>query len=180
MNPIRSLSLNLTLASVFLFSTAVLAEGHSTSKLVKLAVVNDNILRSGRPVAGDLAQLQEDTGVTTVINLESSTEYINQEAKVTKSLGLTYFSVPFISYLPPKDADVNKVLGLLRDSTHFPVLVHCQHGEDRTGMIIGLYRVEVEGWAPAKAYQEMLAMGFTKELVPLDNYFKKRTGYNGH
>ena len=180
MNLFHSASLNLILTATFLFSTNVLAEANTPSRLVKLAIVNDNILRSGRPLGNDLAQLQIDTGITTVINLESSADYINQEAKVTKSLGLTYYSVPFISYLPPKDADVNKVLSLLRDSTHFPVLVHCQHGQDRTGMIVGLYRVEVEGWTPAKAYQEMLAMGFTKELIPLDNYFKKRTGYNGH
>lgn len=180
MNLIRSASLKFILATTFLFSANALAEAVATPRLVKLGVVNENILRSGRPVGNDLAQLQKDTGVKTVINLESAADYINQEAKVTKSLGLTYYSVPFISYLPPKDADVNKVLSLLRDSNQFPVLIHCQHGEDRTGMIIGLYRVEVEGWTPAKAYQEMLAMGFTKELIPLDNYFKKRTGYNGH
>ncbi len=180
MSLFHSASLNFILTATFLFSTNVLAEINSPSRIVKLTVVNENILRSGRPVGNELAQLQKDSGITTVINLESSADYINQEAKVTKGLGLTYYSVPFISYLPPKDADVNKVLSLLRDSTNFPVLLHCQYGKDRTGMIIGLYRVEVEGWAPAKAYQEMLALGFTKELIPLDNYFKKRTGYSGN
>jgi protein tyrosine/serine phosphatase len=37
--------------------------------------------------------------------------------------------------------------------------VHCEHGHDRTGMIVALYRVCFDGWGPETAYQEMINMG---------------------
>lgn len=38
--------------------------------------------------------------------------------------------------------------------------VHCERGQDRTGLIVGVYRVKVEHWTKADAYQEMLKHGF--------------------
>lgn len=44
------------------------------------------------------------------------------------------------------------------------VLVHCTHGQDRTGYIVGRYRVQQQGWAKELAYREMLSYGFHPEL----------------
>ena len=41
-----------------------------------------------------------------------------------------------------------------------PVLVHCQHGADRTGTMIAVYRIAVQGWSKAKAIREMTGGGF--------------------
>jgi len=38
--------------------------------------------------------------------------------------------------------------------------VHCEHGEDRTGLAVGAYRIKVEHWTKPAAYQEMEAPGF--------------------
>ena len=36
-----------------------------------------------------------------------------------------------------------------------PVLLHCQHGADRTGLITALYRIAYEGWSKPAALEEM-------------------------
>lgn len=46
-------------------------------------------------------------------------------------------------------------------------LVHCTHGQDRTGLVIGKYRVLEEGWSKRAAYAEMLAHHFHPELYGL-------------
>lgn len=79
----------------------------------------------------------------------------------------------------PNELQVNQILDALKNVDNFPVFIHCHHGQDRTGLIIGLYRVEVQGWTPSKAYQEMLDVGFHPSISTLDNYFKHRTGYKG-
>ena len=79
----------------------------------------------------------------------------------------------------PSDVQINQILSALADTNNFPIFIHCHHGQDRTGLIIGLYRVEAQGWAPAKAYQEMLVNGFHPNLAGLDKYFRDRTGYSG-
>jgi hypothetical protein len=41
-----------------------------------------------------------------------------------------------------------------------PVLVHCQHGADRTGTMCAIYRVAVQGWTKEEAIREMAEGGF--------------------
>ena len=41
-----------------------------------------------------------------------------------------------------------------------PVLMHCKHGSDRTGLIAAMYRVVVQGWSKEDALQEMTEGGF--------------------
>jgi protein tyrosine/serine phosphatase len=45
-----------------------------------------------------------------------------------------------------------------------PVLVHCEHGEDRTGLIVAAYRVRVSGWDKSKAMAEALHFGYRKAI----------------
>ena len=50
--------------------------------------------------------------------------------------------------------------------------VHCEHGQDRTGLTIGIYRVQHDGWTKEKAYNEMIAHGFHKSLHGLDDFWE--------
>lgn len=49
--------------------------------------------------------------------------------------------------------------------------VHCTHGQDRTGEVVGEYRVD-DGWTKAIAYQEMLAHHYHPELHGLHERWK--------
>jgi hypothetical protein len=48
-------------------------------------------------------------------------------------------------------------------STDF-CLVHCTYGHDRTGLVVGEYRVACDGWTPEQAYAEMRAHHFHRFL----------------
>ncbi|EIK97558.1 dual specificity phosphatase, catalytic domain-containing protein [Pseudomonas sp. M47T1] len=41
-----------------------------------------------------------------------------------------------------------------------PVLIHCKHGLDRTGLVSAMYRVVVQGWSKQEALAEMTQGGF--------------------
>ena len=41
-----------------------------------------------------------------------------------------------------------------------PVLMHCKHGSDRTGLMAAMYRVVVQGWSKEDALNEMTQGGF--------------------
>lgn len=47
-------------------------------------------------------------------------------------------------------------------------LVHCTHGQDRTGLVVAEYRVLCDGWTLADARAEMLAHHYHTELVGLE------------
>jgi len=41
-----------------------------------------------------------------------------------------------------------------------PVLIHCKHGLDRTGLVSAMYRLVVQGWSKQDAVAEMTQGGF--------------------
>ncbi len=41
-----------------------------------------------------------------------------------------------------------------------PVLIHCKHGLDRTGLVAAMYRMVVQGWSKQDAVAEMTQGGF--------------------
>lgn len=46
------------------------------------------------------------------------------------------------------------------------VFVHCEHGQDRTGLVVAAYRVS-QGWSKASAQAEMMECGFHPILLGL-------------
>ena len=51
-------------------------------------------------------------------------------------------------------------LRLLSDESQGPFLVHCQHGADRTGLVVAMYRIVFQGWTKEDAIAEMVDGGF--------------------
>lgn len=66
-----------------------------------------------------------------------------------------------------RDADM---IAALRVLTHakVPVLVHCWHGSDRTGVVIAMYRMVVQHWPREMAIAEFLepAYGYHATTYP--------------
>lgn len=60
----------------------------------------------------------------------------------------------------PEDEDVVKFLRIATTPALLPVLVHCQHGSDRTGTMVAIYRIAYQGWSKAQATDEMVNGGF--------------------
>ncbi|RYZ60710.1 MAG: hypothetical protein EOP09_20880, partial [Proteobacteria bacterium] len=104
------------------------------------------------------------------------TKAVAAETEVAKALEFRYFSLPTKTFFKPSDAHVDRVLQILDDPSNYPVFIHCTHGRDRTGLMMGLYRVEADGWDPKDAYQEMVDLGFRRVLFALKGYYKNRTG----
>ena len=59
------------------------------------------------------------------------------------------------------DADVLRVLRTLQGAEEQgPVLMHCKHGRDRTGLMAAMYRTVIQGWSKDDAISEMRNGGF--------------------
>jgi protein-tyrosine phosphatase len=59
------------------------------------------------------------------------------------------------------DADVLRVLRTLQEAEKLgPVLMHCKHGRDRTGLMAAMYRTVIQGWSKDDAISEMRDGGF--------------------
>jgi protein tyrosine/serine phosphatase len=148
-----------------------------THGIPNLQTTNGKILRGGRPDLPQGIQYLDSSGVSLIINLDNEDEFVTAELnEVANHSAMTEFESPMSFLDAPTDQEIDTLLAKLRSNVRGKIFIHCKHGEDRTGLVIGLYRVEVEGWAPRDAYREMLDLGFHPFLHALDSYFRKRTG----
>ncbi|MBC7419767.1 MAG: tyrosine-protein phosphatase [Bdellovibrio sp.] len=138
--------------------------------------VNKNIYRGGYPQNGDLADLSKQ-GIKTIIDIDNDSTFAQDEQRIAESFGMKYIFSPMSAFSAPGNQQVDSLLKNLQDATLFPIFIHCKHGQDRTGVIVGLYRFQVDGWTSRVAYDEMLKFGFHPILKSLDSYYKKRTAY---
>lgn len=132
----------------------------------------DGIYRGGAPSNTGLKTLKQ-MGVRTIIDLRGFSAPAKQEKKTAESMGLKWINLPMGS-AAPTTTQVSTFLAVLAKAPDEPVFVHCQHGADRTGCMIGIYRVQVQGWSFSKAWAEMRAYGFKPWLSELKNAVKSR------
>jgi protein tyrosine/serine phosphatase len=60
----------------------------------------------------------------------------------------------------PNQQNVIKFLRIVTTPSQQPVLVHCAQGSDRTGMMVAIYRIVVQGWSKDDALKEMIDGGY--------------------
>ena len=72
----------------------------------------------------------------------------------------------------PKPERVALELKTLQDEKQWPVYVHCFHGQDRTGMVVGMFRVLHDHYAKKEAYAERRRNGFHPLLRGLFKMWK--------
>ena len=140
------------------------------------SVVSPGIYRSGRPDQAGVERMAQ-MKIKTIIDLENDDQVVATEKGWAESVGIQFLSEPMSGTSTPNDAEVNDILAKLADPANRPVLVHCTKGQDRTGVIIALYRVFSEGWTPKGAHDEMEALGFNNLLLDLHHYYEHKTGW---
>ncbi|MBY0359042.1 MAG: tyrosine-protein phosphatase [Candidatus Obscuribacterales bacterium] len=137
--------------------------------------VHPFLYRGGEPTEAGLKQLQE-MGVKTIIDLRAPSESAIAEGKLAKDLGMKYINLVMTS-APPTKKQVDTVIGAIKKAQETPesgsVFLHCAHGSDRTGCLIGIWRVDQENWSYEDAYKEMRKYYFTPKFTRLSGAVKE-------
>ena len=116
--------------------------------------VSDRLYRSAQPTSEAIAKLEE-FGINTVISLRS----FHSDRKKIGNAALVYEQIHMKAWHPVEE-DVVRFLRLVTDESQGPILVHCQYGADRTGVMCAVYRVAVQGWTKEDAVKEMTQGGY--------------------
>lgn len=131
--------------------------------LPNLHRVNANLYRSAQPTPEGFVFLgthtslsKADQPIKTVVSLRA----FNEDAPLVPKTSLLRLEQIRFKTWHPEDEDVVKFLRIATTPARQPVLVHCQHGSDRTGTMVAIYRIAYEGWSKAQATDEMVKGGF--------------------
>lgn len=127
---------------------------------VNFKKVDDNYYRSGKINKCNYPNLKK-IGIKTIIDLRLNLFDSAQREKMEACNNqISYFNIPMNAIIPPTDVQINKFFSIVNNPNNSPVLVHCTHGQDRTGIMTALYRVKHYHWDFEQAYKEMLNNGY--------------------
>lgn len=137
---------------VVLLVAAGLVARHRLGPKHWLTVTPGVLYRSGQLTPAQLADVVDRYGIRTVVNLRAENEYARddwyrQEVATADRLGVAHVDLPMNAGFPPGDEALRTWLDLLDDPAAQPLLVHCEHGVVRTGIMVGVYEVEKRGLA---------------------------------
>lgn len=122
------------------------------SELENFYRVDEGVYRAEQPDAEDLTALSV-LGIKEILNLR---EYHSDDEAEAQQ-----FSV---HYVPMAAGSVTEeqLLEALRKikNRKAPLLIHCWHGSDRTGVTVAAYRVVFQNWPKQRAIDEMLNGGY--------------------
>src|SRR5262249_5075676 len=140
--------------------------------LRSFAKVADGVYSSGQPDEKQFAYLIDHYGIKSVVKLNSDREPAN--SPVVKSPQIAWWSVVSSTFSPSQE-QITAILAAI-DCAPKPVLIHCLHGQDRTGMIVSLWRIR-HGTSVKEAYADMMKSGFHTYYGGVWSAWKRETGW---
>lgn len=133
-----------------------------------LFAVEQNILRGGQPSDVGWTYLKSQ-GITDVIKLNTDEEGLDPERM---GFVIHKFPIPWWrqTIWHPTSKSIHAAVDLVKVNT----FIHCEHGLDRSGLIVACFRVWKQQWKKQDAEDEMLAYEFHKALRGLWEFWEDK------
>lgn len=132
---------------VFLAAAVYAVEPVKVSGVENCYKISDSLYRSAQPEKEGFTALQQ-MGIRSVLNLR---EY-HIDTRVARHTSLCLMAYP-VAAGEVTAADVENCLILIARAPK-PLLVHCWHGSDRTGIVVAAYRIVFQNWSIEEAEKE--------------------------
>jgi protein tyrosine/serine phosphatase len=124
--------------------------------LSNLHRITPNFFRSGQPSSTGFVIAAKTYGIKTIVSLNDK-----PDVAATKGLTLIHVKMNAFDTAEHDDPQLPRALAAIRNGlAHGKTLVHCQHGKDRTGGIVAVWRVLYQGWTKEAAIREMKEGGY--------------------
>ncbi len=123
------------------------------TRLQNIYLVDKGVYRSEQPQKGDIDTIRS-LGIKEVLNLR---EFHSDNDELTdKHLLLHRVKLRTGNITEQQIIESLRIIHQRRG----PILIHCWHGSDRTGVIIAAYRVIFNDWSKSDALDEMVNGGY--------------------
>jgi protein tyrosine phosphatase (PTP) superfamily phosphohydrolase (DUF442 family) len=119
--------------------------------------VTPALFRGAQPTSEGFHSLAQ-SGTEIIVDLREEGDREAEKEIVTQD-GMKYIGIPWTCQAP-SDSITARFLQAIRENPDKKIFVHCQHGIDRTGLMIAAFRMADQGWTPEQARREMEAYGF--------------------
>ena len=141
------------------------------ARIPRFSKVSDGFYRGGQPTDREDYVSLKSLGIRTVVNLRTTVSEVVVEESILRELGIEMVHIPISTVFGPSRRDLAQVFEVLLEEKDGPVFLHCQEGKDRTGLVVGLYRNQLQNFSCKQAWHEMKQNGFNPFLLSLTSYF---------
>tara|TARA_R110002072_G_scaffold102107_2_gene224705 strand:+ start:2516 stop:3073 length:558 start_codon:yes stop_codon:yes gene_type:complete len=111
-----------------------------------VAVTPGRLYRSGQLSERELEEVVSRYRIKTVVSLQSLDDecqpWRRGELETCRRLGVTHVDISMQWEEPPSAEQLGRWRALTSDPARGPILVHCQHGVVRTGMMVAVYELD--------------------------------------
>ncbi len=143
------------------------AERIKVDGIDRFARMDTDVYRGASPTEEGLRALAREH-IKTLICLRDEVPY----EKAAQELGFRIEHIPLPVFDTPKRETILRFLEIATDPSAKPVFFHCRYGEERTGIMAAVYRMQVQGWSEEMALAEMKDFGFSPEYLDLKKTIK--------
>lgn len=116
-------------------------------------LVDKGVYRSGQPTS-DAFREMEQVGIKEVLNLRN----YHSDKDEAEGTNIKLHRVAMDAH----DCEWDKLVEAVRivKNRKGPIVIHCWHGSDRTGLVVALYRIVFQNWTKDEALDELENGGF--------------------
>ncbi|MCF1708986.1 tyrosine-protein phosphatase [Tabrizicola sp. J26] len=110
-------------------------------------VVEGELYRAAQVDPKRIRELHEKDGIRSILNLrgpDPGEAWYDNELRTSEELGITHANFPMKSSRELTRTDIETLVSLMRDLPK-PLLIHCEHGADRTGLAAAIYVGMIKG-----------------------------------
>ena len=111
------------------------------------AIVDGELYRSAQVKGEQLAEYTQKVGLKSVLNLRGASpgsDWYMEETSESARLGLVHADFALSASRQVTNEEAAELIALMRDLPK-PLLIHCKHGSDRTGLVAALYMAAIAG-----------------------------------
>ena len=112
--------------------------------------------RSGQMTASQFRRHADRDGFLTVINLRPETNEVWHAREMEECIkrGINLIDCPMQGDTSPTLKQMGDLVALMKKSSR-PILIHCQHGADRTGLAVALYLLAIGNQTEEDAHKAL-------------------------
>ncbi|ATN36996.1 protein tyrosine phosphatase (plasmid) [Rhizobium sp. ACO-34A] len=120
-------------------------------------VVEGQLYRSAQPSASQIADYVQRYGIKTIINLRGQNEqadWYNAEIAMAKQVGIRHVDFRMSARRIVTRESADNLITIMKNAPK-PILIHCQAGADRSGIVAAIYSKAIAGVAKETAEKQL-------------------------